>query len=112
MKLSISSFKGISPKIEARYLPDGAAQIAINVVAEGQSVRPLRDVAPVTNPAPFNAIASGASTLYRGWLDYPGDDKYWLSNQNVWDVCRSQIAGDVCEWTFVATPLQPLLATR
>lgn len=111
MKISINSFKGIAPKIEPRYLPDGAAQVAVNVIAEGQSVRPLRGVGAMS-PAAANAIASGANSLYRGWLDYTGDDKYWLSSASVWDVCRSQIAGDVCEWTFISDPTTYLKATN
>lgn len=111
MNIAIRSFKGIAPKIEPRYLPDGAAQVAINVVAEGQSVRPMRGSAAL-NPAAANTLATGVNTIYRGWIDYTGDDKYWLSNAAVVDVCRSQIAGDACEWTFMAEPNSPLQATN
>lgn len=111
MNIAIRSFKGIAPKIEPRYLPDGAAQIAVNVVAEGQALRPLRAPGSLDNP-PYNAIAAGVKTIYRGWQDAPDDTRYWLSSPYEADVCRSQIAGDVCEWTFISRPGFKLCATN
>ncbi|MCK7581022.1 MAG: hypothetical protein MZV65_38990 [Chromatiales bacterium] len=41
MKISISKFKGVAPKIPPRFLPDDMAQVAVSVEATGTSVKPL-----------------------------------------------------------------------
>jgi len=97
MKLSIQSFKGISPKTNPRYLAEGAAQIALNVEAFGQSLKPLKGL----SSSLLTLAKSGVlRTLYRFGQDYAGEDKYWFHWAADVDVCRSQIAGDVSEWTF------------
>lgn len=96
MKLSIQSFKGVSPRTNPRYLDNGAAQAALNVEAFGQSLKPLRGlsdpVARLTKPGP-------SQTLYRFGQDYPRDDRYWCHWDQAVDVCRFQIAGGAQEWT-------------
>ena len=97
MKISIQSFKGVSPKTNPRYLDNGGAQIALNVEAFGQSVKPMNGL----SASLLTLAKSGVlQTLYRFGQDYAGEDKYWFHWPAVVDVCRSQIAGDVSEWTF------------
>lgn len=103
MNIAIRSFKGIAPKIEPRYLPDGAAQAAINVEAEGQSVRPLRQPGPLPEGI-TNELDPNPAFLYRFGQDVVGEQQYWFSDDKVVDACRSQIAGDPCEWTLLASP--------
>ena len=51
MKISIQSFKGVSPRVNPRYLDEGGAQVALNVEAFGQSVKPMKDLsAALTGP--------------------------------------------------------------
>lgn len=96
MKLSFQSFKGVSPRTNPRYLDNGAAQVALNVEAFGQSLRPLKGL----GPSLATLGASGdVTTLYRFSQDYAGEDAYWCRWGAEVDVCRFQISGDVKEWT-------------
>ncbi len=101
MKISVQAFTGIAPRINPRFLPEGGAQIAENVEAFGQTLKPLKGLsAAVAVP---NALAGAVRTLYRGGQDELGDNaerRFWLSWADDVDVCRSQIAGDKREWTF------------
>ena len=102
MKIAIKSFRGIAPKINPRYLPDGGAQVALNVEALGQSVKPLKGLGSAKTTL---SLATTIRTLYRWGMDYAGENKYWfkfpaLNDGVTADVCRSQIAGDANEWTF------------
>lgn len=99
MKLAIQSFQGISPKTNPRYLAAGAAQIARNVEAMGQSVKPIRGLAAA--PAYAGVLGSApVRSLYRFGQDTKDGSGYWLGAPYDVDTCRSQIAGDVMEWTF------------
>ena len=97
MKIAIQSFQGVAPKIAPRYLPDGAAQVAINVEAFGQSLKPLRGTEAVVG----GPNLGGAQTIYKFGQDYTGEEAIWFNWTRFVDVCRSQIAGnDTAEWTF------------
>ena len=97
MKISIQSFKGVSPRTNPRYLDDGGAQIALNVEAFGQSVKPLKGLGgQVTTLTKTGTML----TLYRFGQDETNESRYWFHWDKDVDVCRSQIAGDTAEWTF------------
>lgn len=97
MKVAIQSFFGVAPKIAPRYLPDGAAQVAINVEAFGQSLKPLRGTEAVVG----GPNLGGAQTIYKFGQDNTTENAWWFSWGTDVDVCRSQIAGDgTAEWTF------------
>ena len=102
MKLAIQSFGGISPKTNPRYLAEGGAQIAKNVEALGQSVKPIKGLSgAVTVQGTLGATAP--KTLYRFGQDVRDGLSYWLGSPYEIDICRSQIAGDEMEWTFMTT---------
>ncbi len=106
MKISIQSFNGVSPRTNPRYLPDGAAQIALNVESVGQSVRPMKGLsAPLVGPV----LEVGAKTVYRAGLNAPSEASFWLSWPTDVDVCRAQIAGDPEEWHFWTGDATPSL---
>ena len=97
MKISIQSFKGVAPRINPRYLPDGGAQVALNVEAFGQSLKPLKGLGSVVT----TLTKSGTLTsLYRFGQDETNAANYWCHWPYPVDVCRGQIAGDTSEWTF------------
>lgn len=99
MKIRINEFGGISPKTNPRYLPEGGAQIARNVEAMGQSVKPMRGLgAPLTPTGVLGAAP--VKSLYRFGQDTKDGSGYWLGATYDVDTCRSQIAGDEMEWTF------------
>lgn len=108
MKISIPSFNGVSPRSNPRYLPDSGAQIALNVEAWGQSVKPLKGLSAASAATPV----SGAKTIYRAAMDSSSDSNYWFSwASNRVDMVSSQIAGDSHYWHFwtdpSATPTYP-----
>ena len=103
MKISIQSFKGVSPRTNPRYLDDGGAQIALNVEAFGQSVKPLKGLGALSGPGGQGFVLPKTGTLltlYRFGQDETDETRYWFHWDKDVDVCRSQVAGDTAEWTF------------
>lgn len=98
MKFAVNSFMGVAPRVAPRYLPPGAAQLAINVEAFGQSLRPLRGTTAVT---PAVTLPMDTDTIYKFGQNLTEDDRIWINWNLPHDVARSQIAGDgTREWTF------------
>lgn len=94
---SIKSFGGIAPVVPPRYLQDNQAQTAINCPVFQGSIKAIADLgSSVADLAKTNTIKS----LYRYGQDTLSDNNYWFHWNADVDVCRSQIAGDVSEWTF------------
>ena len=95
--LSLKSFGGIAPIVPPRYLQDTQAQTAINCPVFQGSIQSLL--------APGSSVVTLAKsiipkTIYKFGQDIDADNSYWFHWANDVDVCRSQIAGDVSEWTF------------
>ncbi len=104
MKVSIQSFGGVAPKVNPRYLPGSGAQVALNVEAYGQSVKPLKGLsAALSGPV----LVGSVQTVYRAGLNAPNDTEFWLSWPTDVDVCRAQIASDDQEWHFWTGDLTP-----
>lgn len=98
MKISIQSFFGVAPRVAPRYLAEGAAQVAINVEAFGQSLKPLQGPG-VTSPG--KTFPTDTVSLYKFGQDETAENLYWLSSHLDYDVVRSQISGSgTDEWTF------------
>ena len=94
---SIKSFGGIAPIVPARYLQDNQAQTALNCPVFQGSIQTLTDVgAKVADLQKTGTIQS----IYRFGQDTVSKNNYWFHWNSDVDVCRSQIAGDVSEWTF------------
>ena len=94
---SIKSFGGIAPIVPARYLQDNQAQTAMNCPVFQGSIQPLSDVGgSIVTLAKTGTVNS----LYRFGQDTVSENNYWFHWTSDVDVCRSQIAGDVSEWTF------------
>lgn len=93
----IQSFKGISPKVPARYLQEGGAQTALNCPVFNGSLQPLKDVGTSILTLPKMGTPE---TIYRFGQDVVSDTDYWFHWLTDVDVCRGQIAGDTSEWTF------------
>ena len=95
--LVIKSFGGISPKLNPRYLPDNGSQVAINCPVFAGSLQSLLDVGGAVHTLAKTTLPR---TIYRYGQDTVADDRYWFHWSHAVDVCRSQVAGDVSEWTF------------
>lgn len=100
MKISLNNFGGVAPRIPPRYLQESQAQIARNCDLRNLSLKPLAGLGATG----FTLTKSGTpKTIYRFGQDEPATTRatqYWFSWSTDVDVVRSQIAGDVSEWTF------------
>lgn len=95
--LKISSFGGITPKVPPRYMQDSQAQVALNADVFQGSLKPLEALGSTV----ATLTKSGTPlTIYRFGQSVVSDTDYWFHWTTDVDVCRSQIAGDVSEWTF------------
>lgn len=95
--VKVQSFKGIAPRVPARYLENGQAQVAVNCPVFSGSIQPLKDVGP--SLLTLDKVGS-PGTIYRYGQDTVSDTQYWFHWTSDVDVCRSQIAADTSEWTF------------
>lgn len=95
--LSIKSFGGIAPIVPARYLQDNQAQTALNCPVFQGSIQALADPGDSVITLAKNIVPK---TIYKFGQDTTADNSYWFHWASDVDVCRSQIAGDVSEWTF------------
>jgi hypothetical protein len=95
--ISVKSFGGISPRTPARYLQEGQAQTALNSSVFNGSIQPLLGLSDTLLTLPKNGTIR---TIYRFGQDTDSDTQYWFHWVDDVNVCRSQIAGDISEWTF------------
>jgi hypothetical protein len=95
--LQIKSFGGIFPKVPPRYLQDSQAQTSLNADVFQGSLKPL--LALGSTVATLTKVGTPL-TIYRFGQNTVSDSEYWFHWLTDVDVCRSQIAGDVSEWTF------------
>lgn len=102
MKFAVKSFTGVAPKANARYLNEGGAQKALNVEAFGQTLKPLRGYSDAVTTVP-----DGTQSVYRYGQSETDEANYWLAWPGDVDVCRSQIANDTNEWTFISDGVYP-----
>tara|TARA_R100000329_G_scaffold93524_2_gene77925 strand:+ start:517 stop:3093 length:2577 start_codon:yes stop_codon:yes gene_type:complete len=94
---SIKNFGGIAPIVPPRYLEDTQAQTAINCPVFQGSIQALSDLGTAIVSLPKTGTIR---SLYRFGQDATSENNYWFHWNSDVDVCRSQIAGDVSEWTF------------
>jgi hypothetical protein len=95
--ISVKSFGGISPRTPARYLQEGQAQTALNSSVFNGSIQPLLGLSDTLLTLTKNGTVR---TIYRFGQNEDSDTQYWFHWIDDVDVCRSQIAGDISEWTF------------
>ena len=94
---SIKSFGGIAPVVPPRYLQDNQAQTAMNCPVFQGSIQAIADLGSSVATLPKTGTIK---SLYRFGQDTISDNNYWFHWTADVDVCRSQVAGDVSEWTF------------
>lgn len=100
--IKINSFGGEFPRMEARGLPPGTAQVNKNLMATSNDFRPLY----ATGPSVKSAV-NGAKSLYRFQRDVNGQIETnlangWESSTEDLNYCRGQINDDQTERTYVS----------
>lgn len=108
MLLSFPAFSGIMPKKSAFALPKGAAQTALNCKLWGGVLEPINAPGAVTigptNTATLANAGTNRNSIYRFGLSNPVTNVSWLSSFSAHvpaSFCRSPIAGDTQEVTFI-----------
>ena len=108
MLLSFPAFSGIMPKKSAFALPKGAAQTALNCKLWGGVLEPINAPGAVTvgptNTATLANYGLARNSIYRFGLSSPVANVSWLSSFSDGvpaSFCRSPIAGDTQEVTFI-----------
>lgn len=95
MKLTWTTFSGIRPKADRRLLPDGNAQVAVNVNTERGALSPMEGVSDIA------ALAkTGVKTIYRFGLAFNSAVQYWFHWTSDVDVVKGPIANDTTERTY------------
>jgi len=108
MKLAIANFQGEIPVLDARLLPETAAQVANNVDLRSGTLRPLKGLgAADTLPATINP-----ANLYRYAVGNDGEG-FWFSwgDQYNIDVVRSPIADDAYARVYWTGQNAPKMST-
>lgn len=95
MKPTWTAFTGIRPKTDPRLLPDGSAQVAVNVDTEHGGVRPLAGNTEVMALAKTNV-----QTIYRFGQALESDTQYWFCWTMDVDVVKGPINNDTDERTY------------
>lgn len=98
MLLAIKSFMGIAPRLDARRIPDTAAQTANNCDLRNGVLRALRGTSSVWTPTKTGNIR----TIYRFGQTGTDESLYWFHWTDDVDVVKGQIANDVDERTYFA----------
>jgi hypothetical protein len=104
--LRITNFGGEIPRVSARALPEGAAQVNSNLLATSTEFRPLLDDGAVAV-----SVASGTKTLHRmarvqntwGILGPSDETSGWLSSVADRNYVKGQLNDDANERTYIST---------
>lgn len=107
MLLSFPRFSGIAPKVEARRLPAGMAQVAKNTDLTSRTIKPWTTTLTVLG----SVAAAAESTIYRFGKDLVSDTQYWFAWPVDVDVVKGAISGDQTERTYFAHPSAGLRKT-
>lgn len=95
MKLTWTKFSGIRPKVDARLLPDGNAQVADNINTERGGIRPLEGLKDIL------ALAkTQVRTIYRFGQATDSATSFWFHWATDVDVVKGPIANDTAERTY------------
>ena len=97
MKINVSIFGGVAPKIPPRYLEENMAQEALNCDLKRGSLNPINGLSNLILSLDIN---DSAKTIYRFGQDTKDEKRYWFAWDKEVNVCRGQISGDTSEWTF------------
>ena len=96
MLISIRSFKGTIPKLDARLLPEPYGQVAVNCRTDRGTLRPIKNFLSVNTPSKVGT----KRTIFKYGL-------FWLHWLEDVDVVRGPIAGDTTDrlyWTGEGMP--------
>lgn len=95
MKLQWTQFTGIRPRVDARLLPDGNAQVADNVNTERGGLRSIEDVKDIVG-----LTKTSVQSIYRFGQALQSETQFWFHWSADVDVVKGPIADDTSERTY------------
>lgn len=99
--ITVNKFSGVSPMTPPRYLPDQAAQTAINCPVWLGSLQPIRNTAVTTLNTDGSFTKTGdIKSIYRYGQDQTDELKYWFHWTEEVDVVKGFINADTTERTY------------
>lgn len=104
MKIQLSSFKGIAPRINSRYLANGMAEECVDAEAVGTSLKPLKGYGDPAAPIP-STVPSDTQTMYL--YNAQGQVPRWFTWNTDESVVPSQINEDPSQWLHFTSPIGP-----
>jgi len=101
----IQAFAGMIPRLDARLLSPGQAQVAVNCLLLDGDIVPLKNPLVVTRPNKTGPLKS----IYR-MVDAAGAE-YWLSWNRDVNVKNGPVAGDILQRTYYTGDGEPRMTT-
>lgn len=96
MRIALTEFRGIRPRIDKVNLPEQAAQVALNCDLRNGSLQALKTHNAVVNPTKAVAL----NTIYRFGQTNPDESLYWFVWADDVNCIKAQIANDADERTI------------
>lgn len=96
MKLTWTAFSGIRPKVDARLLPEGAAQAADNINTERGGLRPIEGLQDIMALVKAGVV----KTIYRFGQGIDSATQFWFHWTGEVDVVKGPINNDTSERTY------------
>lgn len=106
--LKVTAFNGMSPRTDARLLPDNAAVTAVNAKLQTGSLKPYKSASQVATLSKAGTIQS----IYRFGENEASDANYWFHWTTDVDVVRGPISDDVYERTYFTGDGVPKMTTN
>lgn len=99
--LTVNKFSGVSPMTPPRYLPDQAAQIALNCPVWLGSLQPIRGTAVTAlNTTGAFSKSGDIESIYRFGQSSTNELEYWFHWDKDVDVVKGFVNGDTTERTY------------
>ena len=106
--LKVTAFNGMSPRTDARLLPDNAAVTAVNAKLQTGSLKPYKNTTQVSALTKAGTIKS----IYRFGESVVGDANYWFHWTQDVDVVRGPLSDDTYERTYFTGDGVPKMTTN
>lgn len=106
--LKVTAFNGMSPRTDARLLPDNAAVMAVNAKLQTGSLKPYKSASQVATLSKAGTIKS----IYRFGENEATDANYWFHWTTDVNVVRGPISDDTYERTYFTGDGVPKMTTN
>jgi len=106
--LSVNTFSGLRPRVNARLLPESAATTSLNAKLQTGTLAPYRDVSQVATLSKPGVIKS----LYKFGEENTTEDNYWFHWTQEVSVVKGPLSDDPYERTYYTGDGLPKVTTN